>query len=228
MAEENGADAAQGNGTEAAATKPKRAAPEVTKMKMNDGRDVEFVGKRLLNKDAKVVDGKLVATFDFRNGESRTLSLALDDPIIAELAGHGALQKVGDETAGVKNDDGSPDIDSMVLGVEDVISRLMNTAASIDDRWYKERAAGDGFSGASTVIRAIMEVTGKDIDFGKKFLADKLEKGKAGGLTRQKLYASFRAPGTKTAPVIERLEKERKQPAPALDANAELDSMMGG
>lgn len=222
MAEENGAASAEAT----TAAKPKKAAPEVTKVQMSDGREVEFVGKRMLNKEAKVENGKLVAIFDFRNGESRKLELDLNDAIIPHLAGHGALQKIGDETAGVKDESGQPDIDSMVLAVEDVIGRLQGQG-TIEDRWYKERAAGDGFSGASVVIRAIMEVTGKDVNFVKEFLAKKLEAGKATGLTRQKLYQSFRAPGTKTAPVIERLEKEKKQPAPAIDANAELDAMVG-
>lgn len=218
MSEETGASAPEGKTT--------KAKPEVVKVKMSDGREVDFVGKRLLNKEYKVSGETVVATFDFRNGESRSFSVSLGDPILFELAGHGALQKIGDETAGIKDADGQPDVDSMVVAVENIIGRLSGSG-SIEDRWYAERAAGDGFSGASTVIRAIMEATGKDVAFVKAFLEKKLAAGKEGGLTRQKLYASFRAPGTKTAPIIERLEKEKKAPTPALNADAELAEMMG-
>lgn len=216
----------QGSATSEAAktAKPK---PEVVKVTMTDGRVVEFVGKRLLDKNYTTEGDSVTATFDFRNGETRKVKVDLGDPILFKFAGHGIVQKIGDETAGVKNEDGSPDVDSMVVAVDSIISRLAGTG-SVEDRWYAERAAGDGFSGASVVIKAIMEASGKDVAFVKGFLDKKLAAGKESGLTRQKLYASFRAPGTKTAPIIERLEKEKKAPAPAVNADDALAEMTAG
>ena len=46
-----------------------------------------------------------------------------------------------------------------------------------------------------------------------------LEEGKAAGLTRQKLYASFRNPKTKVGQVVRRLEEEKAAAATAFDAD---------
>lgn len=231
MSEETNAGATgEANGT----AKPKRPAPEVTKVKMSDGREVDFVGKKMLDKGFTVADGKVTARFDFRNGESRSITVDASDEILLHFAGHGMLQKIGDETAGIKNEDGSPDVDSMVVAVDDLIKRLAGEG-SIEDRWYAERGSGDGFSGASVVMKAVLEATNGvrqerglelvDMAWVKNFLDKKLADGKEAGLTRQKLYASFRAPGSRTAPIIERLEKEKKSKAPAIDANAALEEM---
>jgi hypothetical protein len=71
-------------------------------------------------------------------------------------------------------------------------------------------------------------VTGKDIAWVKDFLEKKLTAGKEAGLTRQKLYAAFRAPNTKTAPVIARLEAEKAQKDSGIDADAALAEALGG
>lgn len=213
----------------AAAKKPKT---EVTKVTMKDGREVEFAGKRNLNKSFKIAeDGSGVgATFDFRTGDTLSLTVSKDDPLVLQLAGHGLVQKAGDEAAGVKDANGQPDVPSMVLAIESVLKRLANTNAAMDDRWFAESAAGEGFSGASVVIRAIMEATGKDQEFVKAFLEKKLADDKAttppGTLNRQKLYASFRKPGSKTAAIIERMEREKLAAATTgVDADAELEAM---
>ena len=87
----------------------------------------------------------------------------------------------------------------------------------------------DGFSGASVVIRAIMEASGKDATFVKAFLEKKLADSKAeaeanGGkpITRQGIYAAYRKPGTKIAAIIARMEQE-KLAATAVDVDADAD-----
>jgi hypothetical protein len=212
-----------------AAKKPKT---EVTKVTMKDGREVGFAGKRNLNKDFKIADDKsgVTATFDFRTGDTLSLTVSRDDDMILQLAGHGLVQKAGDEAAGVKDAQGQPDVPSMVLAIEAILNRVANTEASLEDRWYAETAEGGGFSGASVVIKAIMEATGKELDFVKAFLEKRLNDDKAakGTLTRQKLYASFRKPGTKTAAIIERMEREKLAAATTgVDADAELAAMQG-
>lgn len=215
---------------EATTTTKAKPKPEVTPVTMKDGRVVPFVGKRNLNKDYKIdaANGTVAATFDFRNGESHTFTTGIDDvEMLLTLAGHGAVQKGGDETSKVKAlENGEPDVDSMSLAVGAVLARLSNRAAELKDRWFAESAAGDSFSGAAVVVRAISEATGKDIDFVKSYLEKKLEAGKAEGLTRQKLYQAYRKPGSKTAIIIARMEQEKLAEATkGVDVDAALEEM---
>lgn len=220
--------------TTTAAAAPKKPAVEITKVKMTDGREVDFAGKRNLNKDFTVGDNEVTARFDFRTGDTLSLAIKAGDPMLLQLAGHGLVQKAGDEAAGVKDEQGQPDVPSMVLAIESVLKRLANTDASVEDRWFAERAAGDGFSGASVVLKAIMEATkgspkypdGMSLEQVKAFLDQKLEAGKAEGLTRQKLYAAYRKPGSKTAAIIARMEQEKLAAATSsVDADADLAAL---
>lgn len=182
---------------QAEVTAPAKKETEKEIVTMNDGRKVEFAGKRKMLKEA-TVDGESVSVrFDFRNGETRTFTVPTE--LLGLFAAHGASQKIGDETAGVT------DIDDMVVAVDAIIDRLTKS------EWSATRAEGDGFSGASVVIKAIAEVSGKSVDFIKTFLQNKLDADKAAGgkLTRQALYKSFRNPATPTGVVIQRLELEK-------------------
>lgn len=188
-----------------AEAKPKT---EVTQVKMSDGRTIGFAGKRKLIKDV-LDDG---VRFDFRNGETRTFKIPED--LMLRLAIHGAAQKIGDETAGEE------DVDDMVVAVDAMIERLGK------GEWGATRAAGDGFSGASVVIRAICEATGKNVDAVKAFLQGKLDAAKAAGqsLTRQALYASFRQSST-VGPIIERLEKDKAKKSASVNADELLGEL---
>src|SRR6266446_4130233 len=86
----------------AEAAKPKKAPVEVTQVTLTDGRTIPFAGKRRMVKDYSVdsESGIVSATFDFVNGETRSLLIEPDDKLYAKFVGHGILQKVGDETAG--------------------------------------------------------------------------------------------------------------------------------
>lgn len=164
---------------------------EVLVVEMTDGRTVEFVGKRKMVKE--ILDGGV--RFDFRNGQTRTFTIP--ESLLQRLALHGAAQKIGDETAGVD------DVEDMVVGVDEIIDRLSK------GEWGATRtSSGDSFSGASAVIRAICEVTGKGVEEVKAFLQRKLDGDK--NLTRAALYNSFRNPTSKTGQVIERLEREKR------------------
>lgn len=190
------------------AVKAKRDQPEVRNVLMTDNRTVAFAGKRKMVKEV-IIDGESVQVrLDFCNGETRTFDVGASS-LLAQLAGHGASQKIGDETAGVT------EVDDMVIAVDAIIERL-----NAGD-WGVTRAAGDSFSGASTVIRAICESTGKPVEAVKAFLAKTLEadKAKGGSLTRKALYDSFRKPGSKTGIIVERLEKEKLSKASAVDAD---------
>lgn len=169
----------------------------VTSVTLTDGRTVDFAGKRQMIKRGDVEKGTV--TFDFINGETRTFDIP--ESLLMRCAVHGASQKIGDDVAGVK------EVDDMVTAVDAMIERLNK------GEWGATREAGDSFAGASIVIRAICEVTGKSVEEVKAFLEGKIEaskdaEGKA-TLTRQKLYASFRNPTSKTGIVIARMEQEK-------------------
>jgi hypothetical protein len=196
-------------------TKVKRAPTEVTPVEMTDGRIVNFAGKRRLNKEVIVESGNAAVRFDFRNGETRTFPVS-GSGLLIELACHGASQKIGDETAGLD------DLDDMVVAVDDMITRLSA------GEWTAPRAAsGDSFAGASVVIRAICEATGKGVQEVKDFLQRKLDTAAAAGqkLSRRALYDSFRNPTSRTGQIIERLEREKKSKASAVDANELLGEL---
>ena len=201
-------------------TKATKAPTEYETVKMADGRETKFAGKRQIDKTVMIDEqaGTVAVRFDFRNGESRTIDAADLPPVTQlQLIGHGLAQKCGDEAAGVAS------IDDIVLGVSDMMERLKK------GEWTITRAAGDSFSGASIVIKAICEVTGKAVEDVRAFLNGKLEKAKAAGekLSRSDLYASFRNPNSKTGLVIERLEREARAKTAKADANELLGEIEG-
>jgi hypothetical protein len=201
-----------------------KAKTEVTQVTMTDGRVVSFAGKRKVQKETLIdsskitIDGDVVQMeagavslrMDFRNGETRTMHLPLD--LLARFAGHGAEQKYGDELASPADKPLSED--DMVLAIEDLDSRIQKS------EWGIKREGSGGVSGASIVVQAIMEATGKDAATVKAFLQKKLDGDKE--LTRRALYDSFRVAGTKTGIIIKRLEEAKLAKTAKVDADAEL------
>lgn len=191
------------------AAKPK-AERVVEVVKMKDGRSVEFVGKRKLLKET-LIDGQNVSVrLDFRNGETRTFKVP--QGLILRAAGHGMEQKLGDETAGVEG------VNDMVVAVDDLIEQLTK------GDWTTVREGGSAFSGASVVIRAIMEASGKPMDAVKAFLQKKIDDAAARGekLSRKALYDSFRNPTSKVGKIVERLEREERAGKSTIDADKAL------
>jgi hypothetical protein len=206
---------------EATSAAPAAAAKNVEKVKMSDGREVEFVGpKKKMVKEAmangKTIDqiaegedidwGSLAVRLDFRNGTTRTYPL--NPNLLTQFALHGALQKYGDALAGgVKNEDGSEseDLDDYALVTDDLHEQLSK------GDWRAARDAS-GFGGTSDLVKAICEVKGKTPEAVKAFLKDKKPKEKA-ALSLSPLFA----------PVIERLKKEKATKAAAsVDTSALL------
>lgn len=208
--------------TEAVETKPKKKETVYTDVQMEDGRTVKFPGDQKVKKSV-VFDGPegarvAVGTqFDFRNGKSLSLNLSeLDSATASYAACHGLLQKIGDEWSGVK------EADDMMLEGEKLIERLRK------GEWAVEREAGDSMAGASVVIQALVEATGKTVEQIKAFLDKKIEDAKAQGnkLTRQGLYASFRNPTSKVGQIIRRIEEEKASKNAAVDADATLGELL--
>jgi hypothetical protein len=203
--------------TQTPAADSKAAKKEVvyTKVAMSDGKEVSFPGDRKAQKEVffDADAGTFGVRINFVNGKFVAVnSTDLARDISLQLAAHGLSQKVGDTYASLK------DVDDMALAADEMRTQL------VGGDWGRQREAGDSMSGASVVIRALVEVTGKTVEDIKAFLQGKLDAAKAANqkLSRQDLYASFRKPGTKTAEVIERMEREKAAKASGADANAML------
>lgn len=197
-----------GKPTAPPATAVAKAERVVENVKMSDGRTVEFVGKRKMLKETFIDGNSVKVRLDFRNGETR--SWTIPPTLVLRCAGHGAEQKLGDETAGEDK------VEDMVLAVDDLIARLNK------GEWTTVRAAGDSFSGASVVIKALAMVTGKSVETVKEFLQKKIDAAKAKGetLTRKALYDSFRNPATDVGKKIRELEDAERAKQTGVDAAA--------
>lgn len=201
---------------------------EYTEVELPDGRKVTFAGKRKVNKETVLDESKILIEgdtmqlqagavsirMDFRNGETRLIPLPLS--LLARFAGHGAEQKFGDELATTADKPLSEE--DMVLAIDDLNALIQS------GKWGAGRATGGGgVSGASVVVQAIMEATGKDVATVKAFLQKKLDADPA--LTRRALYDSFRVAGTKTGVIIKRLEEAKLAKVAKVDADAELENV---
>ena len=187
-----------------ATAKPVKKEPTINTVTLTDGRIVDFVGKRKLLKASEVTpDGKIQTTLDFVNGETRTFNIP--DALLAKFASHGAEQKLGDEIAGVD------DIEDAVLAIDDLIDRLYN------GEWGVARDKS-GLAGASILMRALVESTGKTAEEIKKFLSDKTAAQKAALRTNPKIK-----------PIVDRLEAEKAaksaKKADAVDTDALLNEL---
>lgn len=213
-------DAAASSGiteTGQSAAKPKKAAPEIEKVTMEDGRTVEFVGKRRMLKESVFNDTGYLASvrFDFRNGRvvnytpDRNLKTSDGKLLIEMFIGHGIEQKLGDEAANPVDKDGNPvDIDDVVLDIESLIERL-----SKDPVEWSMRRTGDGMAGTSILLKALAELNpSKGIEGAKAFLKDKTHADKLALRNSPKLK-----------PIVERLEAEKAAKGSKIDATALLE-----
>lgn len=203
MAPADGETGSDTGGT--ATTKPVKKEPMINTVTLTDGRIVDFVGKRKLLKASEVTpDGKIQTTLDFVNGETRTFTIP--DALLAKFASHGAEQKLGDEIAGVD------DIEDAVMAIDDLIDRLYN------GEWGVARDKS-GLAGASILMRALVESTGKTAEEIKKFLSDKTAAQKAALRTNPKIK-----------PIVDRLEAEKAaksaKKADAVDTDALLNELV--
>jgi hypothetical protein len=182
---------------------------EVETVKMDDGRIVEFAGKRRINKDTTFDAEHIFIRFDFRSGETRTFKTPhgqtdLQDPTILgvlKAAGHGLEQKLGDELAGEKElEDAVEKLDQLMLRLE---------TKGLREGWTLGKEEGTGFAGASVLARALVEVTGQDIRAVRLYLNDLDNKTKL----------ALRGDPT-VAPAIRRVEEERAARAAERGAKA--------
>lgn len=184
-----------------AATAP--SATEVRTVTMDDGRIVEFAGKRRVLK-ASFIDeasGEIKSRFDFENGETRTFTVPAS--LLQRFAAHGAEQKLGDCYAGLK------DTEDCIVAFDELVERLNK------GEWAAARESS-ALAGASVLIKALVEHTGKDAEKIKAYLSTK---------TQGEKLALRNSPNL--APIVQRIESERAAKKPAVDTAAlfaELDA----
>lgn len=179
-----------GNGSDKATDK---AAPEI--LQMQDGRLVEFAGKRKLLKEVVAYGddgGPVQVRFDLRNGQTRLFTVPA--AMLGQFAGHGAMQKIGDTTAGLD------DVDDMTLAIDEAIDRHYN------GQWNAVRES-DGMAGTSVLLRAMIEsYPNRTAEQLKTFLAGKTGKEKRVMRTSERL-----------SPIIKRLEEEKAKKGDKVD-----------
>lgn len=176
----------------------KKAPRDVEAVKMQDGRSVEFVGKRKLLKETIIEGSDVAVRLDFRNGETRTFTIP--DGLLLQFAGHGAEQKLGDETAGTE------DVDDMVLDVDALLDRLNAGEWSI-------RREGGGMAGTSVLAQALVEFSGKTAEEIRGFLKEKSQ--------AEKLALRMSA---QLKPIVEKIEAAKA----AKSAHVDTDALLAG
>lgn len=176
----------------------KRKPTEILTVTMDDGRVVEFAGKAKLKKETFEKDGDITLRLDFRNGETRTVTL--HNKLLFKAAAHGISQKFGDEIAGIES------VEDCVIAIDELHTRMDA------GEWAQARKAGTG-NGASLLVKALVAVTGRTQEEVKAVLANKTaaeknalrdspkvaaaiqkiqaEKAKASGIDTEALLAGF-------------------------------------
>ena len=176
--------------------------PAAETVTMQDGRIVEFAGKRkLLKESLQSPEGKVQVRLDFRNGETRLFTLP--DNLLAKFAAHGAEQKLGDEIAGLA------DVDDCVIAIDELIDRLY------EGEWGVKREA-NGMAGTSVLVRALVEHTGKTVEQIKIFLSGKTQAEKVALRNNPKIK-----------PIVERIEAEKASKGSKVDTDALLGELEG-
>lgn len=180
--------------------KAKREPAESVAVKMDDGRTVDFVGKRRMLKEAIEIDGQPAIRMDFSNGETR--QYIITPQLLTKFAQHGAAQKFGDETSGLD------DVEDAIIAVDALADRLA------EGNWGIVRT-NNGMAGTSVLARALVESSGKPMAEVKQILATK---------TQAQKVELRRHP--KIAPIVARLEAEKVVKAkPVQDIAGILDEL---
>lgn len=181
----------------------KKAAPVINTVTMEDGRVIDFVGKRKILKSSSLVDGKLITVIDFANGKS--VNFVAPQEILAQLAGHGAEQKLGDAAAGAE------DLDDAFEAVQELATRLGR------GEWNVKRESS-GASGASILVKALCKLyPARTVEQIREFLSNKTHAEKMALRNSEKVR-----------PIVEELEAARaKKPGNVIDTDALMQGLEG-
>lgn len=182
---------------------PKRAETQYVTKVMDDGRTVDFAGKRKMLKEGVInEDGSLAVRLDFVNGETRIVKL--NEALLEKFAIHGAEQKLGDEIAGLD------DVEDCVMAIDELMDRLDRS------EWTVKREV-NGLAGSSVLAKALVEKSGKPIAAIKEFLKTK---------TQAEKVALRNNPAI--APIIARLEAEKVKKPSTIDTDSLLGELENG
>lgn len=173
----------------------------VETVKMDDGRTVEFAGKRKLLKESLKVDGKPAVRLDFRNGETRLFTIPT--ALLEKFACHGAEQKLGDEIAGLD------DVEDCVMAIDELMDRL-NAG-----EWGVKRES-NGLAGTSVLVKALVEHTKQTVEQVKTFLSKKTQAEKLALRNNPKIK-----------PIVDRIEAEKAAKATKVDTDSMLAELGG-
>lgn len=176
-----------------------KAQPEYTSVTMDDGRIVEFAGKRKMLKTSVFADGKTQVRFDFVNGETRIFTLP--ESLFQKFAAHGAEQKIGDEIAGLT------DVEDCILAVDELTERLSA------GEWGVKRES-NGMAGTSVLAKALIEHSGKTPEQVKAYLSTKTQAEKVALRSNAAI-----------APIIARLEANKVKKPSGVDTDALLGDL---
>lgn len=194
---------------------------EYLAVKMSDGREVNFplkrrmLKERLVEKDTNGNATRIGVRFDWVNGN--TLTVFVPEHQVAEAAAHGYMQKLGDEGTSVKKEDGtSGDPEDVQLAIEDLHERLSEAGSE----WNMVRT-GEGFGGASVLMKALIEWSGMSAEQVKEFLKGKSQQEKIA--LREKSDRPGKT-GATIKEIVTRLEADKKKSV----ANIDTDSLLGG
>jgi hypothetical protein len=175
---------------------------QVETVKMEDGRQVDFAGKKqILKSYGTNGSGTVYGRFDFRNGKS--LEIVLPPELVQQAAGHGLVQKGGDSAAGAKD-------------LDDAFEAISQVKENIEKGDWNARVEGSGFSGISVLAKALVEhyassATPKSIEQVRAFLKTKTPADKIALRNSKKLR-----------PIVERIEAEKATKGSKVDAEALL------
>ncbi len=179
----------------------------VVTVRMEDGREVDFAGKRDLvkNYDVDEANATVNVTLDFRNGVTRRFQPPAS--LLLTFAGHGAIQKLGDELADPK----LSDIDDKVAAIDALLEQLNAGHWSL-------RRESDGFAGTSVLLKALVELTQKEGETS----ADAVTrvKGFLKGKSQNEKLALRNSP--KIKPIVERIEAEKAAKGSQVDTDSLL------
>jgi hypothetical protein len=204
------------SGGETAPSAKKKAEVEI--VDLEDGSKGEFVGKRKLNKSYVLnEDGTLNhLRFEFRNG--RVLLISLPQSLLGQFAGHGGIQKYGDELAGMKPSEGQDEVD-----IDDMVLAMEKLDESIQLGKWSTRTEGDGMGGTSVLIKALIAYSGKTLDQAKAFLKDKDAKFKMALRLEDKRVSKIN--GLTMAGTVKQIEAEKASKGVKVDTSGALDAL---
>lgn len=171
------------------------------KVLMEDGREVQFPGKKKALKTSWVENDEVKVRIDFRNGAVRLYTVPKE--LTMKAACHGAEQKFGDSYAGLED-------------VEDMIEACDRVQANLERGDWNSRVEGSGVAGTSVLVRALMEYTGKTKEEIKKFLEGKTQADK---LALRNSTRPNKAGLTMQA-IVQRIEAEKVSKSAKVDVDA--------